>query len=82
MPLPKTGKAMQIYIANDKRSACAFTDKPIASVHVERFHKEKDWSGIVRDEKGIVIFDGYLEDSKEAKPREALAFLLENQGLR
>ena len=82
LPLPKTGKAMQIYIANDKRSACAFTDKPVASVHIEQAFKGRDWSGVVRNEKGIVSFDGYLTGSEGAKPREVLGFLLENQGLR
>jgi len=82
MPLPKTGKAMQIYIANDKRSASAFTDKPVASVYIEQPFKGRDWSGICRDEKGVVTFDGYLVGSENASPREVLGSLLESQGLR
>ena len=82
LPLPKTGKAMQIYIANDKRSAAAYTDNPVASVHVEQPFKGRDWSGICRDAGGFVTFDGYLVGSEHAKPREVLASLLEHQGLR
>jgi len=73
---------MQIYIANDKRSACAFTDKPVASIHIEKPFKGRDWSGVCRDEKGGVTFDGYLVGSEDAKPREVLGALMENQGLR
>jgi hypothetical protein len=82
LPLPKTGKAMQIYIANDKRSATAFFDKPAVSLDIEQPKRGRDWRGICRDEKGIVTFDGYLIGSSDAKPREVLGALTENQGLR
>jgi len=82
LPLPRTGKTMQIWIASDKRSAAAYTDKPVASMHIEQAFKGKDWSGICYDEKGSITFDGYFTDSASATPREVLGFLLENQGLR
>ena len=82
LPLPKTGKTMRIYITKDKRSAAAYTDKPVASVHVNQPFKGRDWSGIVRDAGGFVTFDGYLVGSENAKPREVLGSLLESQGLR
>ncbi len=73
---------MQIYIANDKRFAAAYTDQPITSIHIEQPFKEKDWSGICRDENGVIIFDGYLNESAEASPREVLGSLMEHLGLR
>lgn len=82
LPLPKTGKTMQIYVAQDKRSACAFVDNPACSIHVEKPFKGRDWSGICRDEKGIVTFDGYLTGSEDAAPREVLGFLMEQEGVR
>ena len=82
LPLPKTGKAMQVYIAADKRSAAVYTDNPIASIHCEQAFKGRDWSAICYDAKCVVTFDGYLTGSESAKPREILGFLLEHEGLR
>lgn len=82
LPLPKTGKTMQVWIAQDKRSAAAYTDKPVASIHVDQSFRGHDWSGIIRDNEGSVIFNGYLEGSEDAKPRAVLGSLMESQGLR
>lgn len=82
LPLPKTGKAMTIYISDDRRSAAAYVAKPEASVHVDRPFKDRDWFCIARDGNGIVTFDGYLEGSADAKPREVLSAMLEELGLR
>ena len=73
---------MQVWIAQNKRSASAYTDKPVASIHVGQPFKGRDWFGIIRDNAGSVIFDGYLVGSENATPRAALGSLMESQGLR
>lgn len=82
LPLPKTGKAMTIYISDDRRSAAAYVAKPEASVHVEQPFKGGNWWCLGRDGKGIVTFNGCIEGSADAKPREVLASVLEELGLR
>jgi hypothetical protein len=57
-------------------------NQPWHTIEIERRKAGDDWSGCVRDERGTIVFNGYLDGSEDATAREAICFLMEKHGLR